>query len=162
MFRAGRPRDFDALFPIYMDPVTNRFLGLEIMDKKDFQPILKDLTEEDTLYVSQNPDGQIAATCIVSAEDNRCDHCFSISFFATNSKFQRQGVGSKFLKEVIEKIRIDPHITRIEILVDADNEPALNFFKKHGFQQEAVLKKGCKRKQDANYVDINVMALTYE
>ena len=32
----------------------------------------------------------------------------------------------------------------------------INFFKKHGFQQEAVLRKACKRVQDDHYVDTNV------
>jgi ribosomal protein S18 acetylase RimI-like enzyme len=162
MFRTGKPRDFDALFPVYMDPVINRFLGLEIMSKKEFLPIFKEITEFDTLYVCQNPDGEMAATCIVTADENRRLHTVSLTFFATNPKFQRQGIGSKFLTELLERIRKDKQIKRIETFFESDNEPALNFFKKHGFQHEVCLKKGCKRQQDEHYVDNNILALLYD
>lgn len=140
MLRKGKAEDYHALFAIYMHPKVIPHMTFDAMTKKQFVPVFKDLTEEDTLYVYQNPGGELAATCIVCDDDAPSEHCATITTFAVNPNLHRQGVGTKFLTEVINEIRKDGHIKRIELTVDADNEEGLKFFEKLGFQAE-----GCKK-----------------
>ncbi|CAF4236528.1 unnamed protein product, partial [Rotaria sordida] len=134
MLRLGRDNDFDALYSIYMHPTVNPYLSFEIMSKEEFLPIFNELTTSGTLYIYENSDGQITATCIVHRSKRRSAHISSLSTFATNPNFHRQGIGTKFIRELIHELRKDEQIKRIQLYAEADNEIALNFYKKVGFQ----------------------------
>jgi putative acetyltransferase len=161
MLRLGTINDFDALYSIYMHPTVNPYLSFEIMTKDKFLPIFKELTNSGILYIYENIDGQIAATCIVCYQERRCAHVVCLSTFATNPNFHRQGIGSKFMRELIDEIRKNEQIKRIELYAEIDNEIALNFYKKFGFQIEGCLKKYMKREQNDHYIDELVLALVF-
>lgn len=162
MLRLGIEKDFDALYPIYMHPTVNPYLSFEIMSKEEFLPIFHQLLKSGTLYVYENDDGEIAATCIVCRAERRCAHNIGLSTLATNPKFQRQGIGSKFLSEIINEIKKDKQIKRIELFAENDNEIALNFYKKHGFQVEGCLRQSFKRAQEDHFVDELALALLFD
>ncbi|CAF1304910.1 unnamed protein product [Rotaria sp. Silwood1] len=162
MLRLGTDNDFDALYPIYMHPVVNPYFSFEIMSKEEFLPIFNELTASGTLYVYENSDGQVAATCIAQRAERRCAHVVSLTTLATNPNFHRQGIGTKFMQELINELRKDQQIKRIELFAEADNEIALNFYKKLGFQLEGCLKGYFKRAQDNHYVDELVLAMVFD
>ncbi|CAF1438090.1 unnamed protein product [Rotaria sordida] len=161
MLRLGRDNDFDALYSIYMHPTVNPYLSFEIMSKEEFLPLFNELTTSGTLYIYENSDGQITATCIVERSKRRCAHVISLSTFATNPNFHRQGIGTKFIRELIHELRKDEQIKRIELFAEADNEIGLNFYKKVGFQVEGCLKRYMKRAQDDHFVDELVLAMIF-
>jgi len=162
MLRLGTEKDFDALYPIYMHPTINPYLNFEVMSKEEFLPILNELIQSGTLYIYENADGQVTATCIVCRAERRCAHTVCLTTLATNPNFQRQGIGSKFLRELINEIRKDDEIKRIELYVETDNEIALNFYKKLDFQIEGCLKKYFKRAQDDHFIDELVLAIIFD
>lgn len=162
MLRLGTQNDYDALYSIYMHPTVNPYLNFEIMSKEEFLPIFNDLTESRTLYIYENADKQVTATCIVDRLVRRCSHTVCLTTLATNPNFQRQGIGSKFLRELINEIRKDEQIKRIELYAEDDNEIALNFYKKFGFQVEGRLKKYYKRAKDDYFVDELVLSMIFE
>jgi RimJ/RimL family protein N-acetyltransferase len=161
MLRLGTTDDFDALYSIYMHPTVNPYLSFEIMNKEQFLPIFQELTNSGTLYIYENIDGEVAATCIVCRQVRRCAHVVCLSTFATNPKCHRQGIGSKFMRELINEIRKDEQIKRIELYAEIDNDIALNFYKKMGFQVEGCLKKYFKRDKTDLYVDELVLAIVF-
>ena len=162
MLRLGADKDFDALFPIYMDPSVNPYLSFEIMDEDSFRPIFKELTESGTLYVYENTEGQITATCIVRRYARRCAHVACLTTLATHPKFQRQGIGSKFMRDLIAELRQGKGIERIELYAEADNLTALEFYRKLGFQLEGCMKKYYKRAHDDHYVDELILGLVFD
>jgi putative acetyltransferase len=162
MLRLGAEKDFDVLYPIYMHPTINPYLSFEIMNQEEFLPVFNDLLQLGDLYIHENSDGQVLATCIVCRLDRRCAHTICLSTLATNPNFQRQGIGTKFLRELINEIRKDEGIKRIELYAEVDNEIALNFYKKFGFQVEGCLKKYFKRAKENHFVDELVLALIFD
>ena len=162
MLRLGTADDLAALYPIYMHSTVNPYLSFEIMSKEEFLPIFDELINSGVLYIYENTDGQVAATCIVCRSQRRSAHVVCLSTFATNPEFHRQGIGSKFMRELIDEIRKDERIKRIELHAEADNEIALNFYKKFGFQVEGCLKKQIKRAQDDHFIDDLVLAMIFD
>ncbi|CAF1218926.1 unnamed protein product [Adineta steineri] len=161
MLRLGTKNDFDELYSVYMHPTVNPYLNFEIMSKEEFLPIFNELTQSGILYIYENIDGQIAATCIVSRSVRRCAHNVCLSTLATNPICQHQGIGSKFVRELIDEIRKDQQIKRIELYAEVDNEIALNFYKKLGFQVEGCLKNYYKRATDDHFVNELVLAMIF-
>lgn len=155
--RIGTSSDFDELFTIYMDKKINRFLNFEIMSKEQFKAIFKGLMASGQLYVYEYK-GQVIATCIVMRQTRRANHVVSLGTLAIHPQFQNRGIGSRFMQELIEKVKSDG-IKRIDLCVEADNPTAQNFYKKLGFQQEGILKKHFKRPYEDYYIDEHMMAL---
>jgi RimJ/RimL family protein N-acetyltransferase len=162
MLRVGTIEDFSELYPIYMHPSVNPYLSFEVMSKEDFAPIFHELLQSSKLYVYENVDGRVAATCMVVRQARRCAHTVCLSTLATNPNYHRQGIGSTFMRELIQVVRKDPTIKRIELYAEADNESALNFYKKLGFQVEGCLKNYFKRATDHHFVDELVLAMIFE
>ncbi|KTD36804.1 GCN5-related N-acetyltransferase [Legionella nautarum] len=158
--RLASVSDFDALFEIYMDEKINLFLNFEIMDKKTFREIFDDLMSSGKMYVYEYKEN-IVATCIVMRQKRRANHVVSLGTLATHPKFQGQGIGTQFMKALIEKIKLDG-IKRIDLCAEADNPIALNFYKKLGFQLEGILKKYFKRPKEQQYIDEHMLALILE
>lgn len=152
--------DFDALFEIYMHENVNRFLNFEIMAKENFNVIFNELIHCGQMFVFEK-DHEIAATCVVVRQKRRADHVASLGTLATNPKFQKQGIGSRFMQALFQKLK-DDGIKRIDLCVEADNPIAQNFYKMLGFQLEGVLKKYFKRPYENHYVDEHMMALLLE
>lgn len=149
--------DFDALFEIYMDEKINPFLNFEIMNKERFKDIFDELMNSGQMYVYEYKD-KVVATCIGMRQKRRANHVLSLGTLATHPKFQRQGMGTQFMKALIEKVKLEG-IKRIDLCAEADNPVALNFYKKLGFQLEGVLKKYFKRPKEQQYIDEHMMAL---
>ena len=159
MLRRGSNDDFDALYPIYMHPKVNPYLSFEIMSKELFRPIFDELTNSGAFFVYEQPDGQIAATCIASRGQRRCAHVMCLSSLATDPTLHRQGVGSKFVQDLIAELRKDEQVKRIELYAEADNDIALKFYQKLGFQIEGCLRKSYKRADDPEAVDELILGL---
>ena len=162
MLRLGTEKDFAALFAIYMAPTVNPYLSFEIMDEDSFRPIFQQLIQDGTLYIYENVEGQITATCIVRRSSGRCAHVACLTTLATHPKFQRQGIGSRFMRDLIVELRQGKGIERLELYAELDNPSALEFYRKLGFQVEGCLKKYFKRAGEDHFVDELILALVFD
>ncbi|HEX2333435.1 MAG TPA: GNAT family N-acetyltransferase [Burkholderiales bacterium] len=75
---------------------------------------------------------------------------------AVHDKWQSRGVGSALMKALIELADRWLNLSRLELHVYIDNEPALRLYKKLGFEIEGTHKKYAFR--DGAYVDSHSMA----
>ena len=66
------------------------------------------------------------------------------------------------MNEIINEIRKDKQVKLIEVFAEIDNEIALNFYKKHGFQVEGRLRNSYKRAQDDHFVDEIVLSVIFD
>jgi putative acetyltransferase len=155
--RLGKESDFDQLYPIYMDKAVNPYLNFEMMSQEDFKPIFKELLECGDLYVYENQ-AQIVATCIVMRLKRRANHVASLGILATHPDFHGKGIGTLFIKELINKLKA-MGIKRIDLCAEADNPKAIGFYQKLGFKLEGVLEKYFLRENENKYIDEHLMAM---
>lgn len=73
--------------------------------------------------------------------------------------FRRRGIGRRLMDGVIEKAW-QSGLERIELIVWADNRPAIDLYEKLGFQHEGVLRN--YRFLDGKHTDAVMMALLRE
>lgn len=65
---------------------------------------------------------------------------YNIIGIAVDKNYQRKGIGSKLLKEVIEEANKNK-VATVSLEVDEKNEKAINFYKKMGFVVTNIRKK---------------------
>ncbi len=76
---------------------------------------------------------------------------------AVHRGWERKGIGTHLLKQLLEWAKNSPTIKKIELHVRATNIPAIALYKKMGFQEEGRLTKRVKVGDD--YVDDIIMGL---
>jgi putative acetyltransferase len=70
--------------------------------------------------------------------------------------FQRRGIGKRLIECLIDTADNWVQVKRIELEVISDNTPAINLYKKFGFEQEGIKKKCVFR--NGEYKDAIMMA----
>lgn len=75
---------------------------------------------------------------------------------AVHDKWQSKGVGTALMKALIDVADKWLNLSRLELTVFNDNEPALRLYKKLGFEVEGTHRKFAFR--DGSYVDAYTMA----
>ncbi|MBN9288037.1 MAG: GNAT family N-acetyltransferase [Gammaproteobacteria bacterium] len=155
--RIASATDVDELHAIYMDKEVNPFLNFEIMSKESFKPIFNELLQSGDLYIYEN-DTQIVATCVVMRLKRRAQHVVTLGTLATHPDFQGKGIGTQFIKELINKLKATG-IKRIDLCAEADNPKAISFYQKLGFKLEGVLQKYFLRENEDKYIDEHLMAM---
>ncbi|WP_116521810.1 GNAT family N-acetyltransferase [Achromobacter insuavis] len=85
----------------------------------------------------------------------RRSHCGAIGMGVARA-WQRQGVGSRLLAELLSVADGWMNLRRVELTVYSDNEAAVALYRKHGFEVEGHLRDYAIR--DGRYVDVTSMA----
>jgi putative acetyltransferase len=75
---------------------------------------------------------------------------------AVRDDWQGKGVGSELMKACVDLADNWLNLTRLDLRVYVDNEPAITLYKKFGFEIEGTHKRFAFR--DGEYVDAHVMA----
>lgn len=73
-------------------------------------------------------------------------------------EYRGSGVGAELMRIVLDKAK-EMGIERVELDVRADNERAVKFYKKFGFEVEGVKRKACKT--DGVYANVLTMGLLF-
>ena len=68
------------------------------------------------------------------------------------------GLARSIIETAISRLHSEG-VTRIELMLEADNPRALSFYRKLGFQLEGTMRSAYKRASDAHYVDELFMAM---
>jgi len=152
--------DFDHVYKIYMDETVNPFVNFENMSKEAFQPIFEEMIAKDGFQVYEL-DGEVISALVVNRFQHRLKHLAYIGAFGIKLSYQGRGIGTKIMQELIRDLHSDG-VRRIELRVEADNDRAINFYRKLGFQVEGTLQNYMKRAQDIDYVDVHQMGLLLE
>src|SRR5690606_26859743 len=100
-------------------------------------------------------DGRVVGTLGLEVGRGRQAHVADIGMMVHDS-YQGQGVGSALMEAAIELAERWLAITRIQLTVYVDNEPALALYRKYGFEVEGTLRDYAFR--DGRYVDAYLMA----
>jgi putative acetyltransferase len=160
MRRETTREDFDAVFEIYMDGTVNPYVNFEPMSKKDFQSIFTEMIENGGFQVYEL-DREVIAVFVVNRFKYRLKQLAYIGAFGIKQQYQSKGYGKKIMQELIKDLRIDG-VRRVELRVEADNERAIGFYKKLGFEMEGTHRKYMKREKDADSIDAHLMGMLLE
>ncbi len=160
MLRKAKSDDFNEVYEIYMDETVNPFVNFEIMDKESFQPIFDKMIKDGGLHIYES-EGVTISALVIKRFEHRLKHLAYIGAFGIRQSHQGRGIGTKIMQEIKRNLELEG-VRRIELRVEADNQRALAFYKKLGFQLEGTLQKYMKREQDLDYVDVHPMGLLLE
>ncbi len=160
MRRETTSDDFDDVFEIYMGETVNPYVNFEPMSKKEFHSIFTGMIANGGFQVYEL-DGEIIAVFVVSRFEYRLKHLAYIGAFGIKQQYQSKGYGKKMMQELIRDLSVDG-VRRIELRVEADNERAIGFYKKLGFEMEGTHRKYMKREKDADFIDTHLMGMLLE
>jgi ribosomal-protein-alanine N-acetyltransferase len=73
-----------------------------------------------------------AGLAILMRDWDEVDKCY-LADFGIRTDYRGKGLGSRFLKKVLELVREDG-FSRMSLTVDTSNAPAIGLYKKHGFK----------------------------
>lgn len=139
-----------------MDKKVNPFLSFAIMSQEEFKPIFKELFNSGDMFVYVY-DNQIVATCIVKRLKHRSAHAATLSTLATHPDFHGKGIGTKFINQILHMLK-ESGIIRVDLLAEVDNQKAVRFYEKLGFEHEGIMKKYFRREIDHKFIDEHLMA----
>ncbi|MCH8552124.1 MAG: GNAT family N-acetyltransferase [Natronospirillum sp.] len=159
MKRSARKEDIESVFSIYMDKSVNPYLGYEPMEMNQFTDIYSELLNSKTFYVYEI-ENSIAGFYKADRYPGRASHVAYIGTFAVAPKHHGTGIAREILENEITELR-NEGILRIEIIVESDNDKAIRFYKKMGFEHEGTLRKFYKRSSSPDYIDDYLMALVF-
>jgi len=154
--RLAIEKDFHAVYDLYMDENSNRYLTYDPMERKEFEAIYNELLQTNTLYVVEIGD-QIAATYRLIRKTNRESGTVYLGGFVVKDSFRGKGIGARVIEHIKETLGQN-EIKRIELTVNIDNSAGIGFYKKHGFKVEGHIRKSYKLSSSANYYDEYLMA----
>ena len=159
MKRIAKKEDIEAVFSIYMDKAVNPYLGYDPMGIEEFTNIYSQLVASKSFYVYETANG-IVGFYKSDRYPGRASHVAYVGTFAVAPQCHGQGIAKIILENEISELRREG-ILRIEIIVESDNERAIRFYKKLGFETEGTLRKFYKRSSDPRYIDDYLMALVF-
>jgi len=100
-------------------------------------------------------DGQVVGVLGLHVGQGRQAHAADLGMMVHDS-YQGQGVGTALVDAAINLAERWLAITRLELTVFTDNEPALALYRRFGFEIEGTLREYAFR--DGQYVDAYLMA----
>jgi putative acetyltransferase len=160
MIRSAKPQDIEAIYGIYTDSTVNPYMTYPVMEKDAFEPIFRELEMRDE-FLAFELNGETIGFCTLSKGKGRTQHKVMIKSLGLKESHQGHGNGTKFLKALLQHLR-GQGFKRVELIVEGDNERAIGFYQKMGFEIEGKLRSYFKRENQAYYIDDLYMAIVWD
>lgn len=157
VIRRAEPGDYEALWRIFTGPkavwgtLQLPFPSAELWRKRLAEP------PEGMFSLVACADGEVVGQVSLHTFPNspRRRHAGKIGM-AVRDDWQGKGVGSALMQAAIDLADKWLNLSRLELEVFTDNEPAIRLYKKFGFNIEGTLVRYAFR--DGQYVDTFIMA----
>jgi putative acetyltransferase len=155
--RHAEPGDYEAIHRIYIQPkvvwgtLQLPFRSAEVRRQQLVQP------QEGTFILVACVEGEVVGHLSLRASSHspRRRHAGSIGM-GVHDEWQGKGVGTALMEALIELADRWLNLTRLELTVWTDNEPAIRLYRKFGFETEGTLRGYAFR--DGRFVDVYSMA----
>jgi RimJ/RimL family protein N-acetyltransferase len=151
MLRLARPEDVEQVHRIYMDDKVAPYLGVDPMGLEPFQAVFAGLLSGGRFYVVERA-GAIAGFYRIIQFEGRARHVAQLGTLAVDPKWQGTGLAAEMVAGAIEQMRA-LGIVRVELMAEIDNDRGIAFYRKLGFETEAVLRRAYRRAGDASEID---------
>jgi ribosomal protein S18 acetylase RimI-like enzyme len=145
-----------AVHAIYMHSEVVPYLGIDPVSLEGFEPYYAGLIANGTFYVVPR-EGGVRGFYRATRQPGRSRHVVILTTLAIGPSEKGSGLAAAMIDEAIELMRAQG-VLRVELTLEADNQRALTFYRKLGFEQEGRLKKAYKRAGEPDFLDELVMA----
>lgn len=159
MTRNITANDFDFIYELYMNPVTNPYLLYELMNKEDFTPIFNDLLKQNIIFIYADEEQNIGMFKLIPLH-HRSKHINYIGGLAIHPDFAGKRFGSKMMTEIIDLGR-QRGLKRLELSTATFNEKAIKLYERHGFVLEGIMKNYTYIQAEDRFIDEQLMAYLY-
>lgn len=160
MLHQAQSKDTAFFYELYMHPQTNPYLLYEPMSLAEFEPIYADLIAKNALFYYEENQQKIGMVKLLPLT-YRSAHIVYLGGFAVHPAFFGQGMGTKFLTEIIQYAH-NQGFKRIELSTATSNAAAIRVYEKCGFQREGVLRKYTHLQSQNLYLDELLMSYIME
>ena len=134
--RKASQEDIGPLYEIYSHSSVAPNMGFDPCSRGEFDEIYKELSSGGGLFVGEDQRG-VVAVCRVVRKNRRLRHSAYIGALAVRHSAQGGGVGKEFFRSIFLRLTEDG-VSRIEVLVAADNDRAIQFFREFEFEIEGT------------------------
>ncbi len=159
MIRPIQKEDFNFIYGLYMHPQVNPYLLYELMDKKAFRPIFKDILKKGIIYIYGDKEQNIGMFKLYP-HTYRSAHIAYLGGVAVHPDFGGKGYGIKMMQEIIDFAEAKGY-WRIELSTATTNERAIKLYEKAGFEREGVLRNYTYLKSEDKLLDELLMAYLF-
>jgi RimJ/RimL family protein N-acetyltransferase len=158
VIRKAEDKDFEEVAKMYFSKSANRFLYYDPTDMESFRKKWRAMLKRKYSFVCVRK-GEVVGfiSCVRRIGQSR--HVAYIGPVVVKPGKRGEGIGAKLLDHLLDKLKYYSRFKRVELEVNSDNSRAVSFFKKHGFEIEAVLKKHTER--DGKYIDDFLMVILF-
>jgi putative acetyltransferase len=154
--RRAEPNDYEAMQKIFNGPkVIWGTLQLPFPSVEMWRKRMESTSDGEIRLVAMIAQDMVGQLDIYTTSRPRRRHAGEIGM-AVRDDFQGQGVGSALMQAAVEMADNWLNLTRLELEVYCDNEPAVRLYKKFGFEIEGTLIQYAFRA--GKYVDVYTMA----
>jgi len=159
LIRKAEGRDFEKVSEMYFSKSANRFLYYDPCDKEDFNNSWKKMLKRKYSFVFEKK-GKVVGFISCIRKIGQEKHIAHISPVVVEPGSKGEGIGCELMTFLLKKLKYQSRFKRLELVVNSDNERAIKFFRKHGFEIEAVLKKHTER--EGQYFDDFLMVKFFQ
>lgn len=145
-----------AVHAIYMHPEVVPYLGIDPVSLEGFEPYYAGLLANGAFFVVTR-DGEVRGFYRENRQPNRSSHVCILTTLAIAPSEKGSGLAAAMIEESIGLMRA-AGVLRVELTLEADNQRALAFYRRLGFEQEGRLRKAYKRAGEPDYLDELVMS----
>ena len=151
MRRLAAPNDFQRVHAIYTHEAVAPYLAYEPMCSDSFHEIYAELLASGAFFVYEER-AEVVGFYSITRLQGRAGHVAQIGSLAIDPSMAGRGLGQAMIRDALAELRAT-NVLRVELLVEADNERAIGFYKKLGFRVEAIMRRAYKRAADTDYTD---------
>jgi putative acetyltransferase len=151
MRRLAATFDFESVFRIYMHEAVVPFLGFDPMPREEFEVIYRAMLASGGFYVVEVA-GQVKGFYKVTRHEGRASHVAYLGTLAVAPEAQGSGLARAMIEEAMSILQ-NEGVSRIELMLEADNPRALGFYRKLGFEHEGTMRAAYKRSSQREYID---------
>jgi putative acetyltransferase len=156
IIRKAEPSDAEAVWKCYTAPqVVRNTLQLPYRSLESVRELLNKSGEGDHILVATIDRELVGVIGLHTFSRPRINHRAEIGMMVRDD-WQSKGVGTALIQAVVDLADRWLNLTRIELTVFTDNQPAIALYRKFGFEIEGTLRRYAFR--DGEFVDVYAMA----
>lgn len=156
VIRRAEPDDYEAFWRIYQDESAySGTLQLPLPSREAWRKRLAEPVEGDFTFAAVVGGEVVGNAGLHHFKQLRRAHAMHLGI-AVRGDFQSKGVGTALMKAMVDLVDGWLNVTRLELTVFTDNEPAIALYRKFGFEVEGTHKAYALRA--GRYIDTYAMA----
>lgn len=154
--RRAEPEDYRAVHRVHSSPnAMAETLGIPFSSEREWCEKLSE-SRDDVIHLAACVQGEVAGHLALMVYANpRTRHSAHFGI-AVRDDQKGEGVGTTLIEAALDLADNWLGLTRLDLRVYVDNEPAIALYEKFGFEREGTHRRFSFR--DGEYVDAHVMA----